>query len=302
MTAEGTILRLQTAYKIQLAAVYEIAAERDAIREEKEEADLKAQCLQGKIDALNLQDKERTKQIAGQESVIQNLVAELAFERRARAEEKETREKSVALLKAQAEHHSENEQINRSANDNLSIDTTTEDLGISTARRNRDSSNSEMSLGIESDVESPGASIFSRSRSPTLTMNSTTASSMRSSFGGSGEPTLELHQATFARVVPNPSANPTANTPVFLPRPKTVQQKSTFQKLLSGMAGAEEASAVGVGVKGCSNCSGSSSSVAWDTVGLMRAENMGLKERIGELEEGLDNALDILRTGLPELG
>lgn len=308
MNAEGTILKLQTAYKIQLGAVHEIAAERDAVKEEKEESDLKAQCLQGKIDAMMLQDAERTKQISEQEALIQGLVAELATEKRARAEEKEAREKSVALVKAQAEAQTKRQHINRSSTSNLSVDTTGEDLGFASARRNRDSAMSEISLGMESDidVESGGESVFSRSRSPTLTMTSTTAASsamsMRSSLG-TGQSTPELQQAAFARVVPNPSLHPTANTPIFLPRPKSVQQKSTFQKLLSGMGSSEDTVVndkglyedIGMGVDGCSNCRGKDSSAAWNAVGLMRAENKGLKERIGELEEGLDNALDILR-------
>lgn len=310
MNAEGTILKLQTAYKIQLGAVHETAAERDAVREEKEESDLKAQCLQGKIDAMMLQDAERTKQISEQESLIHELAAELAIEKRARAEEKEAREKSIALVKAQAEAQTKRQQhrINRSSTSNISVDTTGEDLGFASARRNRDSANSELSMGMESDmdVESGGESVFSRCKSPTLTVNSTAAASsamsMRSSLG-TGQSTPELQQATFARVVPNPSLHPTANTPMFLPRPKSVQQKSTFQKLLSGMGSSEDTVTnekglyedIGMGVDGCSNCRGKDSSAAWDAVGLMRAENKGLKERISELEEGVDSALDILR-------
>jgi hypothetical protein len=33
--------------------------------------------------------------------------------------------------------------------------------------------------------------------------------------------------------------------------------------------------------------------VAWDTVSLLRAENRGLKERVGSLEGAVETALDL---------
>jgi hypothetical protein len=300
MNAEGTILRLQTAYKLQVAAINDITGERDAIREEKEESDLKAQCLQGKIEAMQLQDAEKTRLLAENDALIQELMAALTLEKRARAEENEAREKSIALVKAQAEQ-AERTRVNRSST--LSIDTIGEDLGISTGRRNRNRNSASSELSTESDAESGGGeSVFSRSRSPTLTMNSTRTSSMLSSAGTS-ESTPEIRQATFARVVPNP-LHPTANTPAFLPRPKTQQQKSTFQKLLSGMSSSPDEEkkdpyeGIGMGLEGCGNCRGKDASAAWDAVGLMRAENKGLKERIGELETSIEDALDLLRFGV----
>lgn len=295
MQAEGTILRLQTAYKIQLAAVHEIAAEREAVREEKEETDLKAQCLQGKIDALLFQDAEKTAQIEEQDLVISKLMTDLVLEKQARAAEKETREKSIALLKSQAEVQQRRGVVR-------SESSTDEDLGISSARRNRDSRDSEMT--VESDMDSCADSVFSISRSPTeITLHpiSTSASSVRSSLSPSDIISeVQLQHASPARIVPNPSLHPTANTPVFLPRPKAVAQKSTFQKLLSGMGTQETGTVdkwdgIGMGNEGCGNCRGKEASAAWDAVGLMRAENRGLKERIGELEGSVEEALDLIR-------
>ena len=48
-----------------------------------------------------------------------------------------------------------------------------------------------------------------------------------------------------------------------------------------------------MGETGCENCRGKDSSVAWDTVGLLRAENKGLKERVGTLEGAVEGALDL---------
>jgi hypothetical protein len=82
-------------------------------------------------------------------------------------------------------------------------------------------------------------------------------------------------------------------------RPKTLQQRSTFQKILTGMSSppVEEVKdpfgEIGMGEEGCSNCRGKSASVAWDTVGLLRAENKELKGRVGSLEEAVDGALGL---------
>ena len=76
-----------------------------------------------------------------------------------------------------------------------------------------------------------------------------------------------------------------------------------FQKVLSGMTNSPESEAqdpfdgIGMGLEGCSNCRGKEASAAWDAVGLMRAENKGLKERIGELENSVDGALDLIIFG-----
>ena len=136
----------------------------------------------------------------------------------------------------------------------------------------------------ESDAESGADSVFSRSRSPTFTMSSV-------SVAGTVESTPEIMQASFARVVPNPGHSTR--------RPALSRQKSTFQKILSGMAAAEEVKPVdpyegiGMGEEGCGNCRGKDASVAWDAVGLMRAENKGLKDRMGELERAVEGALDL---------
>ena len=51
---------------------------------------------------------------------------------------------------------------------------------------------------------------------------------------------------------------------------------------------------IGSGETGCENCRGKDSSVAWDAVGLLRAENKGLKDRVGALESVVEGALDLV--------
>ena len=286
MNAEGLLLKLQTAYKLRTLSLHEISAEKEAMAEELEEAETRAKCLKSQLDDM-------AHQMSMKDASIADLAAELAAEKQARAEEKLAREQSIALVKARAERH-----MKRGSNSNISIDTTGEDLGISGPdgrRRKRISGDSSsLSTDGESGSEFEADSVFSRSRSPTFTMSSV-------SVAGTMDSTPEIMQASFARVVPNPGQNPG--------RPKMTQQRSTFQKILSGMGSAasevememdkerererDEYEGIGMGEEGCSNCRGKDASVAWDTVGLMRAENKGLKERVGNLEAAVEGALDL---------
>jgi hypothetical protein len=45
----------------------------------------------------------------------------------------------------------------------------------------------------------------------------------------------------------------------------------------------------------CSNCQGVKVSEAWSVVSMLKAENRGLKDRVGQLEESLDGCLDMVR-------
>ncbi|KAH6681417.1 hypothetical protein B0J14DRAFT_576359 [Halenospora varia] len=263
MNAEGILLQLQTAYKLRTLSLHELNAEKSATAEELEEASTRAQCLRTQLEDM-------AAQVSAKDATIAELATELAMEKKSRAEEKEAREKSIAMVK----------------NNRLTTSTDTdEDLGIAnavspTARdRKKWRGSADMSIEGDSDAESGGAeSVFSRSRSPTLSGFTTRDS------------TPEIHQAAFARMLPN------TNPPSM--RPKVpLQQKSTFQKIMQGISPTspaeekDEFGGIGMGEEGCSNCRGKDASVAWDTVGLMRAENKGLKERVSALEESVDGAL-----------
>lgn len=205
------------------------------------------------------------------------MATELEQEKQARALEKEAREKSIALVQAKARNS------RRSYQERSEI--SAEDLGISNAKSPaslRWRGSADLSTEGESDTESD--SVFSRCRSPAFTTGS--ISTMDS--------TPELGQAEFARMVPN--TNPPSQ------RPKVpLQQKSTFQKFLQGTGIApivvekpeDEFGGIGMGIDGCSNCRGKDASVAWDTVGLLRAENKGLKDQVGVLEGGVESALSL---------
>jgi hypothetical protein len=269
MNAEGLLLKLQTAYKLQALSLHELSAEKSAIEEELDESSTRAQCLRTQL-------QDMASKVAERDATIADLAAQLAREKQLREEERQAREKSIALVRAKAR--------GTRGSYNEMPDISIEDLGIATAKthsKKKWRGSADMSTEGESDAESGEAeSVFSRSRSPT------SLSTMES--------TPELGQAEFARMVPN--TNPPSN------RPKVaMQQKSTFQKFLQGMApnavekpAEGEFGGIGMGEEGCSNCRGKDASVAWDTVGLLRAENKGLKEQVGALEDGVDGALALV--------
>jgi hypothetical protein len=269
INAEGLLLKLQTAYKLQALSLHELSGEKSAIEEELDESSTRAQCLRTQL-------QDMASKVAERDATIADLAAQLAREKQLREEERQAREKSIALVRAKARE--------TRGSYNEMPDISTEDLGIATAKthsKKKWRGSADMSTEGESDAESGEAeSVFSRSRSPT------SLSTMES--------TPELGQAEFARMVPN--TNPPSN------RPKVaLQQKSTFQKFLSGMApnavekpAEDEFGGIGMGEEGCSNCRGKDASVAWDTVGLLRAENKGLKEQVGALEDGVEGALALV--------
>ncbi|RDW84560.1 hypothetical protein BP6252_02150 [Coleophoma cylindrospora] len=275
MNAEGLLLKLQTAYKIRSLSLHEMAAEKEAQAEELEQAEMRAK-------HLKIQLEDMGKKLEAQDAAVTQMATELAHEKQARAAEKEAREKSIALVK-----------FNREEIGMLGVHNSEEDLGVSTAPRKqkwrKSHNSSELSAEGDSDLDDDmsggGESVFSRSLSPTFVDSSATSIMTL-------ESTPEIQQAAFGRVVPN--QNPPSNRPL-----KPVQQPSTFQKILKGIVPVDQLPPTkeeggGIGLEeGCSNCRGKDSSVAWDAVGLLRMENKGLKDRVGELEIVVDGAMDL---------
>lgn len=277
--AEGVILKLQSALKDRTQALQELASEKSAKDEEYEEAEIRASNWKKQLEQM-------ATQLAEKERVNAELVLALSTERNARAEEARVREKSITLIKEQASQ----DRFSGSVRD-------PEDLGIANARGNPHSNTptrgNRSSYGSTDISEDEGASVFSRCRSTTSLNSSAITDSNASMFsasdGHSIASTTEIGEASLARVVQvsNPSTPEDMNkTPTGHRR-----QKSTLQKVF-GMAGA--------GPGTCKNCEGKDASFAWDTVGVLRVENKGLKERVEVLEKEVDGALDIVMGyGLP---
>lgn len=249
MTATGLLHRFQSAYQQRTIEYQELKAERGAQNEEKDE-------VETRMHHLRIQLEDMASKAAEQEAAMQSLLEELAMEKKLRVEERQARERSVL------------------GSDEL---TPSEDLGVEEDQNRRQwrrsvcTSKSDMSF--ETDEESvEGASVFSRSRSPTIATTMTELSSVDT------PPLPQIKTPT------SPTPRPTTRN--------TQPQMNTFQKLFKGIAG--DASAEPRGASSCRNCSGQDASVAWDTVTLLKDENKGLKERVGELETAVEGALDVV--------
>ncbi|KAM0285333.1 hypothetical protein ACHAQH_001522 [Verticillium albo-atrum] len=223
MTATALLTKFQTAYESQSTVLREMEAERDTQAEEVEEADTRTKHLKLQLENMALQAAEREKE-------IQSLMAALERERTA----------------------------NRSVLASDSVTITSEDLGAEDDQKRR---LWRKSMAEDTDEESVGdaPSVFSRSRSPTLHVQSAGIDSQPSHRNASSRSSMQSQP-----------------------------QISAFQKLMKGLGDA----AGGQGGGGCQKCQGQDERAAWDTASLLRDENRGLKIRVAELETCVDAALD----------
>lgn len=261
--AEGILSKLQTAYQVRTLALHDLRSEKESRDDELEEAETRSR-------HLKMQLQEMALQVSSHDAEMAALKLELQHEREARRKEKEEREESVKLIRAHGSSPS---------SPSYQTSRTSEDLGVEQSRRLR-SRLSETSFSSDVESTSGGESVFSRSMSPTGTYASTSTSN---------ECTPEITQAAFHTV-----------QKVQLPSPVSLMNKQetrTPVKVKTGMFG----KILGGGraevqeVTSCSNCQGGEAAVAWDTVGLLKMENRGLKERVGELEDSVEDALDLVR-------
>lgn len=271
--ATGLLTKMQTAYRQKAEALIDLEAERDAEREEYEESETRAKHLKFQLEDMASKAGE-------QERRMKRIMEELAAERRARVElEKFQNPKAIQRLSVPSPGGFQSEAGS----------TTSEDLGVDEEelqkRKWRKSNGTDTSFETDDDNMSlaESESVFSRTRSPSASSTITTTrpasvidvaiptpQSMR------GQPALTTgtnKRSSVASVASTSGGNGNR---------RSTQQMTTFQKLMKGISGGE----------GCPNCKGQDASVAWDTVGLLRDENKGLKHRVGELEDCLEGALD----------
>lgn len=240
--ATGLLLKMQTAYRQRTTALQDMQAERSAEKEETEEARLR-------VDHLKMQLEHMASQAVEQEHAMKQLMDELKAERKARRGEQLAREKILA----------EGSVVS-------------EDLGVDEEERKKwrkSGSTIKSDVSFDTDEESAESeSVFSRSRSPTLTTSGT-----------------EILDA------PSPQG---ANTPTLSlpPKPKFGKEMSTFQKLMKGISGDSTNDDGRSGA--CKSCKGQDSTRAWDTVSLLRDENKDLKQRMAQLEVAVEGALDLV--------
>lgn len=256
-TATGLLNRFQSAYQQRTIAYHELKSERGAEADEKEEAETRMQHLK-----LQLEDMAR--KAAEHEAVIQSLMDELTREKKLRTEERQAREKGASL--------SEGSSVS-------------EDLNVEEDQRRRrkwrrSGGTNKSDVGFDTDEESvEEASVFSRSRSPTIATAMTDLSPV--------EPPVPQIKTPVIVAPRTPRLPPPAPS-----QHRQQPQMNTFQKLFKGISGDAAKDTDARGASSCRNCEGQDASIAWDTVNLLKDENKGLKERVGELEIAVEGALD----------
>ncbi|KHO00661.1 uncharacterized protein MAM_01439 [Metarhizium album ARSEF 1941] len=253
MNALGLLRKFQAAYQHKAMACQELCAEKDAQAEEKIETETRVAHLKAQLEVM-------AHKVTETEVRMQALLEELGREKRLRAGERSAREGSIL---------------------SSGMSTTSEDLGVEddqrTKYRRRSGGATKFDeASLDTDDESiDEVSVFSRSRSPTLP-----ASLSESQVN-------HFHQNSI----------PPISKPIMLEPPRSTRQSSqsqmsTFQKLFKGMSGDPGRDSERAMVQACQNCKGQDATVAWDTASLLRHENMGLKRRVGELENAVDEALN----------
>lgn len=268
--ATGLLTKMQTAYRQKAQALADLEMEREADREEFEEAETRAKHLKYQLEDM-------AHKAAEQERRMKQLMEELASERRARTE----LERSTAVFA-----NSKQQQRNSLSPGGLSSEagsTVSEDLGVDEAERQkrtwRKSNGTDTSFETDDDSISfaESESVFSRPRSPSVSTIATTRGVETSSVIDMPIPTPQSMRG--------PSSNKRTSVQSIMSNATNRRsQMSTFQKLMKGISGE--------GSDGCRNCKGQDASVAWDTVSLLRDENKSLKGRVSELEDCLEGALD----------
>ncbi|KAI1631839.1 hypothetical protein F4809DRAFT_136615 [Biscogniauxia mediterranea] len=271
--AVSLLHKMQDAYRRQAATIREFEAEREAQKEEMEETELRIKHFKNQLENMAAKAAE-------QEKTMQQLVAELHAERKARAEERIAREK---LLPAEGS-------------------VVSEDLGVDELEERKKWRKSDgtfrSDLSTDTDAESAeSASIFSRCRSPTTTTTATTASTITETDCAaditSTTTTTIAAAATPPSLPPSQPSTPKTVPNLVVPKPaRASQQMSTLQRFF--VRGSAEAKKPLSPPEDCQNCRGQDSSVAWDTVSLLRDENRGLKHRVAELEVAVEGALDVV--------
>lgn len=255
--ATGLFTKMQTAYRQKAQALVDAEKEREAEHEELEEAETRSKHLKFQLEDMALKATE-------QERRMKQLMEELATERRARAELERVSAYSKQRLSPGAGMASE------------AGSTISEDLGVdeeeAQKRKWRKSNGTDTSFETDDDsISFEGESVFSRPRSPSASTTTTTRGVETGSVIDMPLPTPTSMRGP---------GSTSKRTSLQSNRPRS--QMSTFQKLMKGISGED----------GCRNCKGQDSSMAWDTVGLLRDENKNLKQRVGELEDCLEGALD----------
>ncbi|RAL02101.1 uncharacterized protein BO80DRAFT_39512 [Aspergillus ibericus CBS 121593] len=263
--ADTVLRRLQAAYKQRTFALHEALADKNEKQEELE-------VTRTRIGNLKVQLDGMAEKVIQQEKAIKAMAEELEHERQLRRREEEARLRSVMLVRP-------------------SDDDSASDLGaeLQTPKRSlKRASNGTFTSdsGFDSGDESLAESVFSR-REGLESPASTVA------------PSPNISQITLSTPTPTTAVQPSqketkpapapVSVPTLAPAPTPARQ-STYDRVLKGLTPKSIANSWTNSSK-CNICHGVPASEAWSVMGILKEENKGLKERLGELENVIDDCL-----------
>jgi hypothetical protein len=211
-----------------------------------------------RVGNLKVQLDGMAEKVSQQEKAVQAMAEELEQERQLRQREDEARLRSIRLIRS-----SDDESIS-----DLSADLQTPKRSMKRASNATYASDS----GFDSGDESLAESVFSRREgleSPTSTV----------------APSPSISQITLPASISTPSKEKELKP---LPPSTPTPRQSTYDKVIKGIAGSW------MNNSKCGICHGVPSSEAWSVLGILKEENKGLKERLGELEMVIDDCLSMV--------
>ncbi|KAF5855397.1 hypothetical protein ETB97_009322 [Aspergillus alliaceus] len=207
-----------------------------------------------RVGSLKIQLDGMAEKVNQQEKAMNAMAEELEHERQLRQREDEARLRSIRLIRS-----SDDESIS-----DLGADLQTPKRSLKRASNATYASDS----GFDSGDESLAESVFSR-REGLESPSSTVA------------PSPSISQITLPAAVSTPLKDKELKP---LPQTPTPRQ-STYDRVIKGIAGSW------MNNSKCGICHGVPSSEAWSVLGILKEENKGLKERLGELEMVIDDCL-----------
>ncbi|KAI4266790.1 MAG: hypothetical protein L6R35_006912 [Caloplaca aegaea] len=276
--AEGLLLKLQSAYKQRSQALHDVLAEKEAQEEELKGADMRARQLKVQLDGM-------TARLAEQDSAMMDLVDQLAQEKQLR---REAEDAMVAKTKKARPAIITTNNVQESH---------AEDAQYSEERPWKSRTSTASDLSIESD-DSSAESLFSGhggATSPAMSMSS--VSTMNS------PETQQRHQSPAYRLPPVQVT--TSGSRLLGIRAET--HKGEFSP--TPAPSSSLSSPTTKSTRCCNNHNikniktnnknhGDAFSEAWALVGILQLENQGLKTRLGQLENTVDDCLGLVKKGL----
>ncbi|KAI4115387.1 MAG: hypothetical protein LQ345_003992 [Seirophora villosa] len=273
--AQGLLLKLQSAYKLRSQALHDVLAEKEAQAEELQGADMRAKHLKLQLDDM-------TARLAEQDKAMMDLVDQLAQEKQLRREAEDARVAKVTTRPA----------IITSSNDQE--ENRTEDAPDDEKRTWKSRTSNASDLSIESEG-SCAESVFSRHGATSPAMSLSSVSTMNS-------PETQQQQRYYQSPADRPPVQETvASSPFPSSRLLGMRKETHKGNIISASPSTSTSSSLST--KCTTNCknnndknTAASSSEAWTLVGVLKLENQGLKTRLAQLEDTVDDCLAFVKS------